>query len=287
MIEERSSREKADEILRRIAEEKIPLGNSSYNKQQSGNNNIKPRTCQMLSFSPIKWMNRKRRLFKPRKYLGAKILGSNSKNGNGILVEVDLKRMTKEQVEEFHTAIKHLRRAGITFDTWFGSMYGMEFDWSLKGMTAKCGRCGYNSERHGEQLDESDAKEKDPDNCNICNKLITKNSIDYYIIKKYFWSRKSYYHRDCLEYLKYQNSCNRCGKYHIFSYRNSTQYDKKKYVGYCHICKKLVEYVGRYYYTKQYFWSKARYCHEECWNKDDSDNNNNRWVRRIVIGKAL
>jgi len=113
----------------------------------------------------------------PRRWIGRKILGYPIP-GSGILVQVDLGRKSKEEVENFHQAIKYLRRAGIGFDTGYGCYYDMEFDWSLKGAIATCKRCGYSSEINRIQLDNKKAKEYFEVPCEKCGKIVT-SSFDF------------------------------------------------------------------------------------------------------------
>ena len=115
---------------------------------------------------------------------------------SGILMEVDLSRKTKVEVDAFWRAIKELRNAGIYFDTGMGCNFDMELDWSLKGARTICKRCGYNSENNRINLDNKKAREHFVRDCDKCEKLLDSNN-GYWHVKKHFWNKAKYYHTDC------------------------------------------------------------------------------------------
>lgn len=134
----------------------------------------------------------------PRRWLGRKILG-NPRYGQGVLMEVDLGYKSKEEVEAFWEAIKLLRKAGIIFDTGIGCKFDMELDWSLRGATVKCRKCGYNSEKNRIDLDNWREKEHFVTPCKKCGKDIDSNN-GYQRIKLHWWNKTLYYHNECYEH---------------------------------------------------------------------------------------
>lgn len=171
--------EKADDLLRNIVESNVK---SCCTREEK-----------------LPWKRRvmiKLRYSSPRRWFGRKILEFPNKRNGGILIQVDLARKTKEEVEEFHTAIKHLRRAGIMFDTGYGGMYDMEFDWSLKGAYAKCKRCGYDSETDRILLDIKEARKHFVQPCDGCRKDLDSDQ-GFFHIKRHFWSKTLRYHTEC------------------------------------------------------------------------------------------
>ncbi len=134
------------------------------------------------------------RYFKLRKYIANKILGK--KRRGGILMEVDISRKTKEEVDAFWEAIKLLRKSGITFDTGCGCVFDMELGWSLKGAVAHCCRCGYNSEEDRIKMENEKLKRHFVKPCDKCGKDID-SSNGFWHTKKHFWSKKKIYHTNC------------------------------------------------------------------------------------------
>lgn len=149
--------------------------------------------------------------FKPRRWIGRKILG-NPRYGQGILMQVDLARKTKEEVDAFWKALEYFRKAGIRFDTGMGCQFDMELDWSLTGAVTKCKKCGYNSETNRMWLDIWKEKEHFTTSCEKCYGMID-SSNGYWKVKKHFWTRTKYFHPKCHDSgcnCRESGGCNRC-----------------------------------------------------------------------------
>lgn len=150
----------------------------------------------------------------PRRYWGRKILGRNMYGG--VLMQVDLGRKTKEEVDAFWLGLKYLREAGIRFDTGMGCQFDMELDWSLTGAVTKCRTCGYNSEQNKIDLDNKRAREHFTIPCTKCYKLIDSND-GFWKFKPHFWNKAKYYHPTChqsevkkCDCISGQGSCSNC-----------------------------------------------------------------------------
>ena len=65
---------------------------------------------------------------------------------HGITIHIPFNKMTDEQQEHIWNAEDELHKAGVHFDTGFGSgVRDWKFDWSLTGLYATCKRCNYDS----------------------------------------------------------------------------------------------------------------------------------------------
>ena len=165
---------------------------------------LQPHSCERdkeASLPIHKKLRNSLRYFKPRKIIGRWILG-NPRYGQGILMQVDLAYKTKEQVDAFWKALEYLRKAGISFDTGCGCKFDMELDWSLKGATVLCKKCGYKSEENRKWLDYWDEKEHFIRPCDKCGENIDSDD-GYWHIKPHFWSKTKYYHTKC-----HDSNCN-------------------------------------------------------------------------------
>lgn len=135
------------------------------------------------------------RYTRPRRWIGRKILG-NPRRGQGILVQVDLKYKTKDEVEAFWKAMDYLSKAGISCDSSYGGKYDLEFDWSLEGAIATCKKCGYNSVENKWWIDYWEKKEHFTTTCDGCGEELDYDE-GFRNVKKHFWNKTKYYHTNC------------------------------------------------------------------------------------------